>query len=78
VAARVAHLLAERAEREDDLLVVRLTQQEIAALVASTRDPVAKGIRRLRELGLIETRRGRVGIVVGDRQALADFRDESL
>jgi CRP/FNR family transcriptional regulator, cyclic AMP receptor protein len=68
VVGRVARRLVELSERfgepcEDGIEVtLALSQEELAAWTASSREAVAKAMRLLRELGWIETRRRRVVI----------------
>lgn len=66
VVGRVARRLVELCERfgepcEDGIEVtLALSQEELAAWTASSREAVAKAMRLLRELGWVETRRRRV------------------
>jgi len=68
VVGRVARRLVELSERfgepceEGIEVTLALSQEELAAWTASSREAVAKAMRLLRELGWIETRRRRVVI----------------
>lgn len=68
VVGRVARRLVELGERFGEEsgggldVGVALTQEELAAWTASSREAVAKALRMLRELGWIETQRRRVVI----------------
>ena len=74
VSTRLATLLVNLAERfgEDDhadvLIDVRLTHQDLANMVASTREAVSKVMSGFQRDGLIETRNRRIAIL--DRGAL--------
>ena len=75
VSTRLATLLLNLGERfgedgqADVLIGVRLTHQELANMIASTREAVSKVMSELQRDGLIETRSRRVAIL--DRDALA-------
>lgn len=77
VVGRVARRLAELAEQfgvpceEGVEVTLALTQEELAAWTASSREAVAKAMRLLRELGWIETHRRRV--VVRDVESLRRY-----
>jgi len=77
VVGRVARRLVEMCERfgedcEDGIEVtLALSQEELAAWTASSREAVAKAMRLLRELGWVETRRRRV--VIRDIDALRRY-----
>jgi CRP-like cAMP-binding protein len=77
VVGRVARRLVEMCERfgedcEDGIEVtLALSQEELAAWTASSREAVAKAMRLLRELGWVETRRRRV--IVRDIDALRRY-----
>lgn len=77
VVGRVARRLVELSERfgepgEDGVqITLALSQDELAAWTASSREAVAKAMRLLRELGWIETRRRR--IVICDLAALQRY-----
>jgi CRP/FNR family transcriptional regulator len=72
---RIANLLPILAqkfgEREDDVVTIdlRLTHQDLAAMVASTRESVTKVLNEMRNRGLIEIEAGR--ITLKDSRALA-------
>ena len=70
VSTRLATLLVNLAERfgEDDLIDVRLTHQDLANMIASTREAVSKVMSELQRDGVIETRNRRIAIL--DRGAL--------
>jgi CRP/FNR family transcriptional regulator, global nitrogen regulator len=71
VSTRLATLLVNLGERfgEDDLIDVRLTHQDLANMIASTREAVSKVMSELQRDGVIETRNRRVAIL--DRDALS-------
>ena len=71
VSTRLATLLANLGERfgEDDLIDVRLTHQDLANMIASTREAVSKVMSELQRDGVIETRNRRIAIL--DRGALS-------
>jgi CRP-like cAMP-binding protein len=77
VVGRVARRLVELSERfgvpcEDGIEVtLGLSQEEMAAWTASSREAVAKAMRLLRELGWIETHRRRV--VVRELESLRSY-----
>jgi CRP/FNR family transcriptional regulator len=70
VSTRLATLLVNLRERfgEDDLIDVRLTHQDLANMIASTREAVSKVMSELQRDGVIETRNRRIAIL--DRGAL--------
>jgi CRP/FNR family transcriptional regulator, cyclic AMP receptor protein len=71
VRQRVARRLLDQATyRPNGVLAVRVTQQELADAIASTREVVARAMRELREAGLIAA--SRKGIVVRDPLALRE------
>jgi CRP/FNR family transcriptional regulator, cyclic AMP receptor protein len=60
---RLAHFLVERADAQlDPELDVALTQEELASLIASSRESVVRALAALRARGLIETGRRRITI----------------
>jgi CRP/FNR family transcriptional regulator, global nitrogen regulator len=75
VSTRLATLLLNLGERfgedgqADVLIGVRLTHQELANMIASTREAVSKVMSELQRDGVIESRSRRVAIL--DRDALA-------
>jgi CRP-like cAMP-binding protein len=71
VSTRLATLLVNLGERfgEDDLIDVRLTHQDLANMIASTREAVSKVMSELQRDGVIETRNRRIAIL--DRDALS-------
>jgi CRP-like cAMP-binding protein len=75
VSTRLATLLVNLGERfgEDDragvLIDVRLTHQDLANMIASTREAVSKVMNELQRDGVIETRNRRIAIL--DRGALS-------
>lgn len=77
VVGRVAHRLVELCDRhgEDDrlgtVITLPLSQEELAAWTASSREAVAKALQLLRRLGWVETQRRR--IVVRDLAALREY-----
>lgn len=77
VVGRVARRLVELAERHGEpsehgtVITLPLSQDELAAWTASSREAVAKALHLLRELRWVETHRRR--IVVLDSQALRDY-----
>jgi CRP/FNR family cyclic AMP-dependent transcriptional regulator len=71
VRQRVARQLLDLAtHRPDGTLVARVTQQELADAIASTREVVARAIRDLRRAGLVAA--SRKGIVVSDPVGLRE------
>jgi CRP/FNR family cyclic AMP-dependent transcriptional regulator len=77
VVGRVARRLVELCERfgepcdEGIEVKLALSQEELAAWTASSREAVAKAMRLLRELGWIETRRR--GVVIRELDALRRY-----
>jgi CRP-like cAMP-binding protein len=77
VVGRVARRLVELAERHGEqagdrvAITLPLSQDELAAWTASSREAVAKALQLLRRLGWVETHRRR--IVVLDVSALRDY-----
>jgi CRP/FNR family cyclic AMP-dependent transcriptional regulator len=77
VVGRVARRLVELAERHGEpaergtAITLPLSQDELAAWTASSREAVAKALHLLRELRWVETHRRR--IVVLDAQALREY-----
>lgn len=69
VRERMARHLLDLATTVGHELVVRVPQQAIADAVGTSREVVVRGLRQLRELGLIRT--GRDGIAILDAEALA-------
>jgi CRP/FNR family transcriptional regulator, global nitrogen regulator len=71
VSTRLATLLVNLGERfgEDDLIDVRLTHQDLANMIASTREAVSKVMSELQRDGVIDTRNRRIAIL--DRGALS-------
>jgi CRP-like cAMP-binding protein len=77
VSTRLATLLINLRERfgEEDgtgkTIGVRLTHQDLANMIASTREAVSKVMSELRRDGVIETRSRRIAIL--DREALSEY-----
>ena len=71
VSTRLATLLVNLGERfgEDNLIDVRLTHQDLANMIASTREAVSKVMSELQRDGVIETRNRRIAVL--DRGALS-------
>ncbi|WP_047863946.1 Crp/Fnr family transcriptional regulator [Rubrobacter aplysinae] len=75
---RVAHLLEELAGRfgiESDgatTIRLRLSHEDLAAMVASTRESVTSAMARLRERGVIVTRNGRIHLLKSSGLSGAD------
>jgi CRP-like cAMP-binding protein len=71
VSTCLAKLLVNLGDRfgEDDLIDVRLTHQDLANMIASTREAVSKVMSELQRDGVIETRNRRIAIL--DRGALS-------
>ena len=71
VSTRLATLLVNLGERfgEDGIIEVRLTHQDLANMIASTREAVSKAMSELQREGVIETRNRRIAIL--DRDALS-------
>jgi CRP-like cAMP-binding protein len=69
---RLAHFLVERADahREPELDIA-LTQEELASLIASSRESVVRALTALRTRGLIET--GRRQITIRDMDGLRAY-----
>lgn len=72
VSARLATLLTNLNERfgEDEFINVRLTHQDLANMVASTREAVSKVMSEFQRDGYIETRNRKIG--VRNPEALAE------
>ncbi|MDY7099927.1 MAG: Crp/Fnr family transcriptional regulator [Actinomycetota bacterium] len=72
---RVARALADIAEahgvRRDGHLELSLTQEELAGIVAASRESVARALRTLREQGMVQT--SRRSISVTDPERLRSF-----
>jgi CRP/FNR family transcriptional regulator len=65
----VRHLLDLAAERQrDPVLIVRITQQDLADAVGTVREVVVRTLRELRHDRLVET--GRAGIVISEPERL--------
>jgi CRP/FNR family transcriptional regulator len=64
VTSRVAKLLLQRAVDEPD--APRLTQQEMAAMIGTAREVVARSLRSLEQQGAIQLRRGNIAILRPD------------
>jgi CRP/FNR family transcriptional regulator len=69
VRQRVARHLLDLAvqRRRDSALVAPVSQQELAAAVGTVREVVVRALRELRRDGLLETRRGGIGILAPER-----------
>lgn len=65
---RLAHLIVSRADSDGSLL---MTQQQMAQHLGSSREVVARLIRRLADANCIQTRRGRT--LIRDAATLADI-----
>lgn len=74
-ARRLGRLLVELAQPPDDrgraTVSAGLSQSELASLIGASRESVARGFTRLRELGLVET--SRRSVVVHDLDRLDRF-----
>ena len=69
---RLAHFLVERADAQRDPdLDIALTQEELASLIASSRESVVRALSALRTRGLIET--GRRQITIRDMDGLRAY-----
>jgi len=69
---RLAHFLVERADAQrESELDIALTQEELASLLASSRESVVRALTALRTRGLIET--GRRQITVRDLEGLRAY-----
>ena len=69
---RLAHFLVERADAQrEPELDIALTQEELAGLIASSRESVVRALTTLRSRGLIET--GRRRITIRDVEALRAY-----
>lgn len=55
--------------------VVRLTQQELGALIGASRESVSRALGQLKREGVVDLRRGRV--VIRDREQLERLADET-
>jgi CRP-like cAMP-binding protein len=73
VSTRLATLLMNLSERfgeeEDKIICVRLTHQDLANMIASTREAVSKVMSEFQRAGVIETRSRRIAIL--DPEALS-------
>jgi CRP/FNR family transcriptional regulator len=69
VRQRVARHLLDLAvqRRRDSALVAPVSQQELAAAVGTVREVVVRALHELRRDGLLETRRGGIGILAPER-----------
>jgi CRP/FNR family transcriptional regulator len=63
VTARVAKLLAQAARGEGAAAGARLTQQEMAAMIGTAREVVARSLRALEQQGAIRVERGQIVIL---------------
>jgi CRP/FNR family transcriptional regulator len=63
VTARVAKLLLQAAQGEGAAAGSRLTQQEMAAMIGTAREVVARSLRNLEQQGAIQVQRGQIVIV---------------
>ena len=69
---RLAHFLVERADTQrESELDIALTQEELASLLASSRESVVRALTALRTRGLIET--GRRQITIRDMDGLRAY-----
>jgi CRP/FNR family cyclic AMP-dependent transcriptional regulator len=69
---RLAHFLVERADAQrESELDIALTQEELASLIASSRESVVRALTALRTRGLIET--GRRQITITDMEGLRAY-----
>lgn len=69
---RLAHFLVERADAQrEPELDIALTQEELASLIASSRESVVRALTALRTRGLIET--GRRQITIRDMEGLRAY-----
>ena len=69
---RLAHFLVERADAQrQPELDIALTQEELASLIASSRESVVRALTALRTRGLIET--GRRQITIRDLEGLRSY-----
>jgi CRP/FNR family cyclic AMP-dependent transcriptional regulator len=69
---RLAHFLVERADAQREReLDIALTQEELASLIASSRESVVRALTALRTRGLIET--GRRQITIRDMEGLRAY-----
>lgn len=69
---RLAHFLVERADAQrEPELDIALTQEELASLIASSRESVVRALTALRTRGLIET--GRRQITIRDIEGLRAY-----
>lgn len=75
---RVAHLLRDLATRfgvdSDGMTTIRLrlSHEDLAAMVAATRESVTSAMARLRERGIIATRNGRIHLLKHPESSAAD------
>jgi CRP/FNR family transcriptional regulator len=69
VARHLLEIAAREQEAEGGALVAHVSQQELADLVGSVREVVARALRELRDEGIVQVNRG--GIVVIDPALLA-------
>lgn len=71
--ARLAHSLANRAERRGQELVVVDTHQRLASEIGIRPDQVTRALGQLRDEGLVVTGPGRRRIVLRDFESLASY-----
>lgn len=71
VPERLARHLLDLSTMHDDQLIVRATQEELAAAVGTVREVAARALRNLRDRGFVRTERNRV--LVTDPDGLADI-----
>ncbi len=71
VARRLVELADEREPATDGAIAIEMTQEELASWAAASREAVSRALLTLRELGWVQTHRGR--IVVSDLAALRRY-----
>ncbi len=76
VARRLVELAAEREPSANGEIEIEMTQEELASWAAASREAVSRALLTLRELGWVQTHRGR--IVVSDLDALRRYAAGSV
>jgi CRP-like cAMP-binding protein len=67
VARRLLSVARHYAQPGDPLVIVPLTQDDVAGLAGTTRESVNRLLRRLQEDGVLELRRGEISLLDQER-----------